>query len=172
MRILRIGFSKSKSKWALFSWAIRKYQGTSYSHVFLEIPHKRLFGVDTVFHSNGDSGVSYYAKPIFEDKNEVTDMYEWQIPDHLYTEIRALTHQKLGHRYAFLQNIGVLLVDIARELGCKMRNPWKKGYNCSEITLFALKKQFPQLESFYDLNTIKPIDIQNIVEAFGFKKLL
>lgn len=159
MKRLEIGFSRSTKRFAIISWLIRLYQKTSYSHIFFKVIHKPLFGVDTILHSNGASGVSYYSETVFLEKNKYTDMFELEISEDIYREIRAMCHQHLGRKYGFLQNIGILLVDI----GIFKRNPWQKGFNCSEIAFIGLSKVYPELQTMFKRDTVKPSDIYSFL---------
>lgn len=170
MKTVKIGFSKSTKKLPILSWLIQRYQGTKYSHIFIEIDHKRLFGVDTIYHSNGDSGVSYYAKPVFLEQNKITDMYELSMPDPTYKSFRSNCHRELGRSYGFLQNIGILIVELLKKIKIKIKNPWRRGFNCSEAVLKALQDLYPDLRHL-DPNVIKPIDLEKILKSKNILKI-
>lgn len=173
MRTLYIGFSKSKKKFPILSWLIRWYLKREYSHTYMEIDHKRLFGVNTIYHSAGKVGVTYFSKPVFLEKNKEVALYEWSLPDTLYREIRTETHKELGKSYGTMQNIGIALVDLYIELfKRKVKNPFRKGSNCSEAIFRALLKQFPELSKKYNPNTIKPSHIEEILIDKEFKRIL
>lgn len=68
-----------------------------------------------------------------------------------------------------MQNIGIVLVDICRLFGYKIKNPWKKGRNCSEIIYeVILKELHPELS--YNPQLIKPHHVSRILEKKGYKK--
>ena len=77
-------------------------------------------------------------------------LFEITLPEELYIEIRNSLHSVTGVDYGTLQNVGILLSDLL-----DIDNPWKKGYNCSELLYEkVLEKILPNLQ--YNKDRIRP----------------
>ena len=169
MRKLYIGFSYTDK---IGSYALRKYMHTPYSHVFFELDHQHLFGQNTIFHASMSSGVSYWSDNNFKKTNVKTHLYEIELPEDEYKALRAKLHNRAGEHYGFMQNLGIVLVDIAKNLGISMQNPFRKASNCSELVFYALVELHPELFLDFDPNTIRPDHIHLILQKYGYKDVL
>lgn len=163
MRKLKIHLTKN-SKGAIFSEAIRWYQGTDFSHCAIEFRLNKL-GEDVIYHSSISSGVNFYSKELFLQKNTVTNTYELEINDDCYNAIMKQLIKNCGKEYAILQNIGIVIVDIMHRMGIKVSNPWKRGYNCSELVYIeVLSVIYPEESKTYDPETIRPDHVKEILD--------
>ena len=169
MRKIYIGFSYTDK---IGSYALRQYMKTSYSHVFFELEHKHLFGQNTIFHASMTSGVSYWSDSNFVKANVKTHLFEIELPEEEYRSLRAKLHNRAGEQYGFMQNLGIVLVDIAKNLGISMQNPFRKASNCSELVFDALVELHPELLHEFDANTIRPDHIYFILTRAGYKDVL
>lgn len=162
MRSFRIGFSKSTIAFPIGSWAIRLYQGTEYSHVFVIFDTVKHLGSDTVYQSSRGM-VNNMSLDVFLEENDITDMYRIEVPDNVYVAIRNGLHSETGRHYGTMQNLGIVLSDV---FGVK--NPWKKGYNCSEL---VYEKVLLPLDSSLSLNKneVTPKDVFNILQDVDYK---
>jgi len=80
-------------------------------------------------------------------------------------EIRKECFKEAGKKYAFMQNLGIVIVNIMSFFNIKMKNPWKEGRNCSELLyLHIFKKLHPELE--YDPDLVRPDHIEYILEKY------
>ena len=87
------------------------------------------------------------------------------LPEDVYKRVGRACVSEAGKPYGTIQNLGIILVDIAKFFGVKMSNPWKKGRNCSELLYSSVFKVLhPELD--YDENTIKPHNIEEILEKY------
>lgn len=167
MKIIRIGFSRSRGKYAPIGWLIRKILRTKYSHVYIRIDNRSLFDIDTVYHSSGKSGVSYYAEPVFHKYSKTVTEFAVPLKKHIYHKLRKDCHQSLGLKYAFMQNLGILL----KMVGLATKNPWKQGMNCSEAVYKALCLADSSLIGKYDPDLVTPKDIEEILVKSGYQQL-
>lgn len=158
---IEIVFTKSKKKFAIGSWIIMAYTGKPFSHVAKAV-EIRDWGKG--YYQASEGKVNYEYEPVFKKKHNIVKKYILKIPENLDTEIRKACWQDAGKKYASMQNLGIVLVDIARLFNIKMTNPWKDGRNCSELLYLKVFKQLkPDLD--YDPDTIKPHHIEEIIEA-------
>lgn len=165
MRKITIGFSRN-SKDAIFSVLLQKYLNRPYSHCYVKFETKKHLGEDSIYHSSMSSGVGFMSEPVFHENNETVAEYVLYLDDEKYTQVRNNLFKVCGKKYGFWQNIGIALVDIARELGCKINNPFVKNENCSELLYrHFISLAYPQFE--YDHETITPKEREDIIKQIG-----
>lgn len=160
----KIVFTKSKKLFPIFSWIVRLWTWKSYSHVAI---HKKILG-ENMFYQSNDSKVNYEHATTFNKKHEIVKVYCILIPHNLQQDIAIACLRESGKPYAALQNMGIAILDILNLLNIKIKNPWKKGKNCSEIIYETiLKRLHPDLD--YNPDTIKPHHIEQILIDKGYK---
>lgn len=160
MRELNIVFSRSKKRFPIFSWLIRLWTRKPYSHVAREVK-RQDWGAG--YYQASEGKVNYEHEEIFHKKHEIVKCFCVHIPEDMEMQIRKECWLECGNNYGALQNLGIVLTDICRWLGfSKVKNPWKKGRNCSELLYLTVFKQLhPELD--YDPDTIKPHHIDEIL---------
>jgi len=160
MKELKVVFTKSKKKLQFLSWLIMLWTWKKYSHVAVEVP-MRMLEKPMYFQAN-EGKVNYEYYDHFHREHEIIKELTIEIPEDIWTELAKKRLMSAGENYGYYQNIGIVLVDIAKLFGIKISNPWKKGQNCSELlwnTVFS--KLCP--DAGYDPNTIKPHHIEKII---------
>ena len=160
---LKIGFSKSTLSMPIFSWIIRIYQWTKFSHTYIIFDTTKYLNDSTVFQSSKGM-VNAMSYSFFKGENKPLDEFEFEVSDEVYKTILNELHANMGVKYGMMQNLGILYVDIMRLFGKKVSNPWKKGYNCSELVyMHVLSHIYADLNE--DPNLITPKDVYNIVKS-------
>lgn len=175
MKTIIFGFSKSKIKYPLFSWAIRLYESLYWSiklrklikveqsHMYLKFDTRSIFDDYTVYHAA--SGMIHYLPfETFLEKHQPVKEIKVEIPYKLYRILRKKLHNRLGRKYGTMQNVGIVIADIAHLFGKEMDNPWKEGYNCSEAGGEAIITLKPKLAKQINLNRIKPQEARVLLE--------
>lgn len=162
---LEIVFTKSKKLLPIFSWLVMLWTRKSYSHVAraIEIQNwgKRYFQAS-------EGRVNYEYQDFFLKKHEIVKTYKLKIPKELDRKIKHECYKQAGNKYATMQNLGIILVDIAAWFTIKIKNPFKSGKNCSELIYTeVLKELYPDLN--FNKDTIKPHHIERILLAKGHK---
>ena len=111
--------------------------------------------------------VNYEHEPYFLEKHKIVREYILELPSDVVRGLKKDFYQQSGNKYATMQNIGIFFQDIAkRYFGVKMKNPWEKGKNCSELLFdVIIKKMVPDLKK-YKGNTVKPHEIEKIVKKY------
>lgn len=166
MKTIQLVFTKSRLFLPLGSWAIRLWTWKSYSHV----AKHTIIDSEHMFYQSNDGKVNYEHKDVFLKKHKIVKVYRIKVPCSMCTNIHRECLKNAGKPYAFLQNLGIVIVDIFKNIGIKIRNPWKKGKNCSELVYsLILKKLYPELK--YDPDTIKPHHIEKILIQKNYKCL-
>lgn len=157
MKTFKVGFSRSTIKFPIASWLIRWYEKTPFSHTFIEYNTAHHLGSDTIYQSSRGM-VNNMSKDVFLEENEITNVFTIVCEEEIYIEMRNGLHSVTGKYYGFWQNIGVVIADIF-----KINNPFKKGYNCSELVYEkVLKKLFPELE--YKKDNVTPKMVYEILK--------
>lgn len=166
MRKIKIHFTRNR-KGKIFSKIIQWYEGLPVSHCAVEI-YVRSIDTQTIYHSSMDSGVNFFNKPLFTEKNEIMETYELFLTEEQHRMLLKSLIDNCGESYAFLQNIGVFIVESLKLMGVSIKNPWKRGYNCSELLyreiLPLLTKELQEL----DPELVKPSDIRNLLKSNGY----
>jgi hypothetical protein len=172
-KTLSVVFTKSKNKFPIMSLLIRwwtekgLFNLKDYSHV-ARATEIRDWGKR--FFQASDGKVNYEFERFFHKKHQVVKQYDILISSEMDREIKKKCYEEAGNTYAMMQNIGILITDIVLGLfGIKMKNPWTRGRNCSEILYSkGFKIMIPTLQ--YDENKIKPHEIEDIILKY-FKQL-
>lgn len=162
MRTIIIGFSKSKKFLPVASLAIRAYQNTPFSHVYIRLPWKGRLPSDKILHAS-EGLIQNMSGTQFDKKHEVVKEFELQVSDEVHKKLVHQMHELAGDNYSIMQNIGIIIVDIARFFKIRMTNPFKSGWNCSEFVMEIIDELFPN--HFKDLhpNTVTPKEIYQIM---------
>lgn len=154
MKII-IGFSKPTT-FKLGSWLIRWYQGTKYSHTYVKFKGKTR---DFIYESVGKSGTRFVGTKCWNSHAKVVKEFNVYVDDIHYYKLMDYCIDHEGVEYGFIQNIGIFIADLFK----LKKNPFKTGYNCSEIVADILKSQGYQIDK--DSNLITPRDIYGILES-------
>lgn len=163
MKKLKIVFTRSKKMVPLFGWAVQLWTWKPFSHVALEV---ELSWLDRPMYFQASEGsVNYEYADHFDKKHEIVSTYELYVPEELYKQMSKKRLEHAGEQYGILQNVGIVITDVAKLLGIDMDNPWKKGKNCSELLYtVVLKPMYPTLD--YDPQKIKPHHIEDILVKY------
>lgn len=160
MKKINIVFTKSKKKFAIFSKLIMWWTKKPYSHVARK---GKLPFVDKAHYYHAAEGNVHYAyEDFFLERNEIVKEYEIEVPVEIYRELVKASWEETGNYYGFLQNLGILVVDILQKIGIKATNPFKKYINCSELMYTTVFKKLVR-ELNYRKDTIKPHHIEDII---------
>ena len=157
MKTITIGFSKPKNKFfPVFSWLIRLYQWTPYSHVYLKFRSESLdrnLVYESVF-----GGVRFVGEKIWKEKAKTTAEFKLDVSDASYTSILQYCVDHAGMPYAGMQNLGLVIANLLN----LDENPFKSGINCSEAIANILILNGKSIDKCLDLVT--PKDIFDILD--------
>lgn len=132
--ILIVGFSKSIGI-KPFSWLIRLFEKTKYSHTYLKISNNYFSDFDIYQASKGM--VNHTIEKNFSEENTV--VAEFSIPVDLEKKKSILNYarHKLGKPYSMITVLGIFF----SKLGIKSSKFYDgdKSYICSELVARALK---------------------------------
>ena len=130
MRKIFIGFSKPKNKlFPIFSWAIRAFEQTKFSHVYVR--HQTKYGIEIVYQASGTQ-VNFENGDVFLNKAEVVREFEFEISDEAFDRYMFFALKNVGKPYSVLQVFGIALFSLFD----LKKNPFSNGskyYVCSEL---------------------------------------
>jgi hypothetical protein len=133
---ITVGFSRPRNMTLpVFSWAIRAFEGTKYSHVFLRWESKS--GPEVVYEASG-SRVRFMNGKYFDEIAETIDTFDFLISSDDYRRLIRFVMTNVGVRYGVKQVLGIAL---KRIFGLK-KNPFADGKEsqvCSETVAYFLK---------------------------------
>lgn len=152
MKIIKIGFSKSKKSLAIGSWVIREYMDTPYSHTYLVFTEE-----DLIYEAVG-TGTRFISTPEWETHAVEVKSYRIIVSDESYTELKNYCQSKLNTKYGFWQNLGIVVAQILK----LHKNPFNSGLNCSELVGRILIKEGYVISK--NVNLLTPEDIYNVLE--------
>lgn len=155
MKKITIGFSKSRKRFALFSYLIKKYLKTSYSHVYIKFQSLSLDRV-LIYEAVG-GGVRFIGSNLWEKHAEEIKSYTLDISDENYIKLLQYCVDNSGLEYGYLQNIGVVIADFLK----MKKNPFRTNVNCSEMLGNILKLEGYEISK--DVNLLTPLDIDIIL---------
>lgn len=173
MKSIYVGFSKSKKKFPIASWLIRLYQNTGFSHTYIRLKMSNLPS-DKILHAS-EGLVQNMSGTQFNKKHKVVEEFKLDIPDiivtdklrntksSLYNALISIMHETAGDEYSLLQNIGILYVKFMSLFKKEVKNPWPKGWNCSEFVASILTILYPNNFKELDPNLVSPKDIFDIL---------
>jgi hypothetical protein len=155
---LVVGFSRPKSKFALFGQLIMLYNRTPYSHCYIK--YTTLTGVPLV--SQASKGMlNIMSVPAFNLHNDVIHEFELPVTPEQLRLIKKNSMEKAGLPYSVKQIFGIVMADI---FGLKV-NPFdtdRDTFVCSEYLgqiLLLLGYELPK-----DLSLLTPKDIYEALE--------
>ena len=158
----KVGFSKSTIKFPLFSWLIQLFEWSKFSHTYIEF---RLDCVDrTLIFQSSKGMVNIMDKDVFLQENEIVSEFEIDVPLNVYEDMINELTSNAGVKYASKQNVGIVLVRIANLFGKTMKNPWRCGYNCSELVFTHVIKHIYPTET-RDPDLVTPKEVHNILKT-------
>lgn len=140
MKYITIGFSTSKNKFAIGSAVIRAFEGTPYSHTYMEFWSESIFR--SLIYQASHGMVNFMNVVEFQKHSKVVESYMLVVTDEQHKKILAFCVDYVGVEYGKLELIGIGLAKIKRQLGLSKTNPFKDGkktFICSELMGYVLK---------------------------------
>ena len=173
MRDLIIGFSTNKDPKNVIAGSIRLIQGTEYSHVYVRTPESRYWNRSYIYQASGLK-VNMMTNDVFLECNKVIKEFKISVPDDIYKEIVGFAMDQCGKSYGLMQLVGIAYVLGANCVtGGRHKNPWSKGFICSELVAVLLKMMDDDLhvsefmkEKGLTYDTITPKDIEMLLERY------
>ena len=161
MRKVIIGFSASTKILPIFSWAIRIWEGTEYSHCYTQFENRRHPELPLIYQASHDM-MNFMSRSVFLTTNRIVEEFTIEVTDEAYDRLMYRAIQLVGKPYGVRQIVGIVVAQIFN----LEKNPFetkKDTYICSEWCGLVLKElgyDFPK-----DPNLLTPADVYNILKA-------
>lgn len=138
MKKLRIGFSKPKDKWLpIFSWAIRLYERTPYSHVYIRWQTK--WNTWLCYHA-ASVMIHFLGESSFVKHLTIVEEFEFEITDAQFDRLMSFCTKYVGEDYALFEVLMIPVWDFLSKRGQTvptLANSTNKQY-CAELVMRAL----------------------------------
>ncbi len=132
MKKLRVGFSKPKnSLFPIFSWAIRLYERTPYSHVYIRWQTK--WDTWLCYHA-ASLMIHFLGEASFAKKINIVEEFEFEISDERFDKLMQFCTKHVGADYALLEVLSIPLND----LGILYETNGDTKQYCAELVMRAL----------------------------------
>lgn len=163
MKHIYVGFSSPRGWFQPFSWLIRKWQATQYSHVFVIFPAGSFDGlIETSLICEAAKGsVRNVAGPFFFPHVQVHRLFKIELDDAPLRDSFRVAASFMGANYSFTENLGIVFASI---FGLK-KNPFGQGaveFKCSELVYYILSELGFNFDSSLDPDLI---DVRMIAET-------
>lgn len=136
MKKIRIGFSKPKDKiFPLFSWAIRLYERTPYSHVYIR--WKTKWGTWLCYHA-ASVMIHFLGEYSFNKHITIVEEFEFGLSEEQFDKLMQFCTKYVGQDYALLEVLMIPFVDYLARKG-ELVN-YASGDNkqyCAELVMRA-----------------------------------
>lgn len=132
MRKISIGFSKPKDKkLPLFSWAIRAYEKTPYSHVYIR--WQTHWGAWICYHA-ASVMVHFLGEEAFNKKITIVEEFEFSVSDEQFDKLMQFCIKYAGADYGLRDVLRIPLWDLGLR-PASSDDPWKQY--CAELVMRA-----------------------------------
>jgi len=163
MKRISVGFSKSKSKFGIFSWLIRKWYNIDYSHTYIRF-HKN--GEDLIHQASGLK-VNVTNNTKFNENSSIIKEFIFYVDDFSYNNIEEYCIKQIGTGYSFSQVISIFI----QKFLPKFKGFGGKGFICTEFVMRSLlisSKVKPYILG-YNLDHISPSQVFEITKKLHEK---
>ena len=155
---LIIGFSKPTAKFIPFAWAIQLFEGTEYSHCYIQF---ETSSGPTLICQASKGMLNFMSPEAFNLHNQVIREFEIEMSQEQLTQIKVRSMEKAGLPYSITQIIGIVIARIFK-LDKNPLDQDKDTFVCSEWVGQVLESLGAELDK--DLNLLTPRDIYEYLE--------
>jgi hypothetical protein len=153
MKKIIIGFSKPKNKFfPIFSWLIRLYERTPYSHTYIR--WQTHWGVCLCYQASG-TAINFMGEATFKKHISPVEEFEFQVNEDQWDKLLGFCVKYVGADYALLDALKIPLWDLGLAQP-KKDDPWSQY--CAELVIRALGEiEGKQLTLDADRVTLKQV---------------
>ena len=157
MKTIKVGFSRPKSWFVPFSWLIRLFLWTPYSHVYVKY-HSDSLDRDIIYQASGLK-VNFVGNTLFQTEELVVKEFSLNIPDDFYNKMLQESVDEAGVPYSMMQIFNTLGYLLFKTEFFKNKIA---GYDCSRLVAQILEID-PQY-NLPPLSIVTPKDVYNYLE--------
>lgn len=161
MRNIVIGFSKPKGKkFPIYSWIIRAFCQTPYSHVYLKI--KTKWDTNLIYQASGVQ-VNFMGEEFFNKHVEVIKEFSFEISEENYAEFMKFAITNSGAPYSLTEAVNMVTWKFFRKKLFKIEKEWV----CSVLGGYVFDKYIAtEKDIFDDHELITPKDVYDACERY------
>lgn len=133
-----VGFSRPKAFFEPFSWFIRFFYWSPFSHSYVRIQLEGL-NEQIIFQASG-LVVNFVGETVFDSKENICREFTFPIKDK--KALLQFAINQLGKPYSVTGVLGMMLVRFGQLIGIKIGNPFKYDQSsdfCSELVSYVLE---------------------------------
>lgn len=165
MKHVVVGFSRPKKGFAIFSWLIRLFERTEYSHVYVKFYSESLDRW-LIYQASGLK-VNFEGSISFDERVQTLYRYSVDIKEEDYKKVLQFAVDNAGKPYSISQIFGLAYVIVCRWFGKRVKNPFPNGdqsYVCSELVATMI----PQMKEYFNehLDTVTPSEIKQYLDDY------
>ncbi len=146
-------------RFPLFSWAIRAYEGTPFSHVFVR--WQTSVGPSICYHA-AHATLHFLSDTQFNKQIQVVEQFEFEVSDEAYGKLLKYCLETCGNDYALVGVFGVLFSDIFK----LKKNPFEEGpleQYCAEL-VYRILGEMSGAQLTLDADRVKLKEVYNFVK--------
>ncbi len=133
MKKIRVGFSSPKNhKFAIFSWIIKKYEDTPYSHAYIRWFTR--WDLWLCYHA-ANTMVHFLSPSMFADQIEIYKEFEFEIEDAQFDKLMRFCITHVGKPYSLWEVLSIPF----KKLGISYYTNNEKKQYCAELVTRALE---------------------------------
>jgi hypothetical protein len=160
MKKLTIGFSIPKNNlFPLFSWAIRAYEGTPFSHVYVR--WQTSVGPSICYHA-AHATLHFLSDTQFNKQITTVDSFEFEVSDEQFGKLLKYCLETCGNDYALVGVLAIPLVDFFK----LNKNPIGGGplaQYCAEL-VYRIVGEMTGEKLTYDADRVKLKQVYDFVK--------
>ena len=166
METIWVGFSRPQGWFEPFSWIIRLFDWSPFSHTYLRINIPE-YNRQVIFQSSGLL-VNFESPSIFSSAEYVYKEFPISISDATKQNIMQFCLDRVGLPYDLKGVFGLAIVKFMALFGKKINNPFGSGdttYFCSKV-LDEILKDYTDIPVPLDIDKATPTDVFNSLNAY------
>jgi hypothetical protein len=165
MKQITIGFSKSNSWDAVFSWLILLTQKTPYSHVYLKYTDEVTNNI--MYWQASHTLVNSMDSEVFLGQETVIQEFTFQVSDAAFVAWMDFCEEQDGKPYGVLEIFGLAAVQLASLVGIKITNPIREAgetWICDQVIAAGLAA-CENITLPTPLDNMRPQDVYALVQT-------
>lgn len=157
MRTIKIGFSKSKKKFAIFSWLIRLFDKSEFSHVFIKWNMKS--GKPIIYQASGHT-VNFVGNKRFEIDNQIVYEFDFEIEDDQFDKFLDWAVDESGAPYSIRSVIGIAIAKLFK----LKKNPLggSDSFICSKLAGYFFDVYIADMVNDNQISKMTPKDVYKL----------
>lgn len=167
-----VGFSRPKGGFEPFSWLIRLFTWSPFSHAYIKF-YSAKYDRWLIYQASGLK-VNFIGSVRFNAAEVICSEFSLPVSDDARLKTIKFAIDECGVPYGIKEIIGMCAVLVCRMFGKKIKNPLSDGnasFVCSELIAEILNDIMTEQDKL-DPETSSPKDVYNFLISKGYKPLV